>query len=37
MQAGYVSSGTGNETKLRWDETISTSGEDIRKPVLGIH
>jgi hypothetical protein len=36
MQAGCVSSGMGDETKLRRDETISASGEDIRKPLLGI-
>jgi hypothetical protein len=36
MQAGCVSSGMGDETKLRVDETILAPGEDIRKPVLGI-
>jgi hypothetical protein len=36
MQAGFVSSGTGDETKLRRDETILAIGEDIRKPVLAI-
>jgi hypothetical protein len=27
----------GDETKLRCDETIFASGEDIRKPALTIH
>jgi len=36
MQAGCVSSGTGDETKLRRDETILAPGEDILKPALRI-
>jgi hypothetical protein len=36
MQADHVSSGTGDETKLRRDETILAVGEDIRKPALAI-
>jgi hypothetical protein len=36
MGAGFVSSGTGDETKLRRDETILAIGEDIRKPALVI-
>jgi hypothetical protein len=35
MQAGCVSSGTGDETKLPQNETILAFGEDIRKPPLG--
>jgi len=36
MRAGFVSSGTGDETKLGRDETILAFGEDIRKRALDI-
>jgi hypothetical protein len=36
MQAGFVSSGMGDETKLWRDETILAHGEDILKPALRI-
>jgi hypothetical protein len=36
MRTDFVSSGMGDETKLRRDETTSASGEDIRKPALRI-
>src|ERR1700739_2677056 len=36
LRGGFVSSGTGDETKLRRNETTSASGEDIRKPALRI-
>jgi hypothetical protein len=35
MQAGCVSSRSGDETNLRQDETIIGFGEDIRKRALG--
>jgi hypothetical protein len=34
MQAGNVSSPGGDDTKLRRDETVFRTGEDIRKPAL---
>jgi hypothetical protein len=34
MRAPNVSSPSGDETKLRWDETVFRPGEDIRKPAL---
>jgi len=34
MQAGCVSSGMGDETKLRWNETIIRVGEEILKRAL---
>jgi hypothetical protein len=34
MQAGCVSSRMGDETKLRWNETIIRVGEEILKRAL---
>jgi hypothetical protein len=37
LQAGIVSSPQGDETQLRWDETIFRFGEDFLKRALDIN